>query len=63
MALLKHEDEPPHSLPDALAVLKQWENGQINDLSPDGIAVALFLQRARLGGQVAATATTELSAV
>jgi hypothetical protein len=48
-------DESPADLRDALLIVKAWENGHINNLSPDGVAVALFLQRARVSRQIATT--------
>ncbi len=54
--------QPPDSLRDVLRIVAAYENGQINDLSPDGIAVMRFLQNASYSGQVIA-ASAELTEV
>jgi hypothetical protein len=54
-------NRPPSTLQDALDIVKDWENGLINNLSPDGLAVALFLQEANLR-KLGGTATIGIEA-
>jgi len=42
------ESEPPDSLADAFDMVDAWQNGQLT-LSPEGVAQAVKLQRARIG--------------
>jgi hypothetical protein len=43
-------DQIPHdTLLPALAIVDAWERGEINDFSPEGLAVVLHLQQARIG--------------
>ncbi len=53
---------PPDSLRDVLRIVAAYENGEINDFSPDGLAVMRFLQRASGNGQAIA-AIAELTEV
>lgn len=52
--------EPLSNMQNALQILDDWENGRINDFGPDGLAVVLHLQRARVAQQISTIAIAEL---
>ena len=49
MSIESYEANSPPSLQEALGAIAAWERGELNDLSPDGLAVVLYLREARLG--------------
>jgi|GEM_PF-6133527 len=51
---------PPDTLQNALDIVAAWERGETT-LSPDGVAVAVFLQRAQIG-RLSTSAAVEIEA-